>query len=141
MRNMEKQLAALNRQKQALQLAQSGVDYQTIADKLGFNSRQAAWKSVKSALNRTLVESAEELRTMQISRLDKMLSAIWVDVIKGNLKAIDRAIKLEERRAKLLGLDAPTKNLNLDLSALTDQQLEQLAAGEDLAHVLKRTED
>ena len=49
-----------------------------------------------------------------------------------------------ERRAKLLGLDAPTKqqseNLNIDMGQLTDDQLQRIANGEDPIHVLATTE-
>lgn len=40
------------------------------------------------------------------------------------------------KRAEIIGLDAGTKNLNIDLSTLSDNQLERLANGEDLFHVL-----
>ena len=102
-------MKAHEKQKQALALALAGVDYQTIAEKVGYNSRQAAWKAVKSALNKTIKAAAEDVKQMQISRLDTMLKAIWASVVAGNLGVIDRALRLEERRARLLGLDAPIK--------------------------------
>lgn len=45
-----------------------------------------------------------------------------------------------DRRCKLLGLDAPTKqqNYNIDLSTLTDEQLDRLEAGEPLEQVMRR---
>jgi len=103
-------LKAHEKQSAALALALSGADYQTIADKVGYNSRQAAWKAVKSALDKSIRHAADEVRVMQIARLDKMLVSIWASVERGNLSAIDRAIRLEERRAKLLGLDMPEKH-------------------------------
>lgn len=39
-----------------------------------------------------------------------MIGVLWPRVLKGDYLAMDRAIKLMERRAKLLGLDAPTKS-------------------------------
>lgn len=108
-RTQEKKLAALEKRKQALQLAIAGVDYQTIADKVGYNSRQAAHAAVKSALIDTLRPPADELRQMQLARLDDMIKYLWSQVSKGNYNAVDRIIKIEERRARLLGLDAPTK--------------------------------
>jgi len=46
-----------------------------------------------------------------------------------------------DRRIKLLGLDAPERaqNLNLDMSALSLEQLERIANGEDPWHVLATT--
>lgn len=94
---------------QALKLALAGVDYQTIADKVGYKSKQAAWKAVKSALDKTTKAAAEDVKEMQLLRLDQMLKAIWANVLNGNFGAIDRALKIEERRARLLGMDAPYK--------------------------------
>ena len=102
-------LKAHEKQRQALALALAGLDYQSIADRLGYNSRQAAWKSVQSAMEKAIRPAAEEYKELQLSRLDVMLKSIWPDILKGDLKAIDRALRIEERRSRLLGLDAPLK--------------------------------
>jgi hypothetical protein len=54
-------------------------------------------------------EPAEELRTMEVARLDQMLLGLWPKAIKGDTWAVDRVLKIMERRAALLGLDAPVK--------------------------------
>ena len=66
-------------------------------------------------------EKAETHRTVSLARLERALGiveqALDAEVFDadGNadnelkLKALDRMLKIEERRAKLLGLDAPTK--------------------------------
>lgn len=41
-----------------------------------------------------------------------------------------------DKRCKILGLDAPNRNLNIDLTSMTDAQLEKLAAGADILDVL-----
>ena len=48
-----------------------------------------------------------KLKALQHQRLDVALNGIWENVAKGHLGSIDRFIKIEERRAKLLGLDEP----------------------------------
>jgi hypothetical protein len=60
--------------------------------------------------------------------------------LDGMIKCKQELVRLHERRCKILGLDAPTKtqNLNVDLSTLTDEQLDRLEAGESLEQVLKR---
>ena len=100
---------ANERQLKALTLRKAGAGYQAIADALGYKDHTGAWRAVKSALKRTLQEPADELRTLELARLDDMLKAIAPHVAAGNLTAIDRALKIQERRAHLLGLDAPTK--------------------------------
>ncbi len=106
----QKELNALEKQMQALELRKAGVSYVRIAEVLGYASGSGAHKAVASALKKTLQEPADDLRTLEIERLDAMLSAIWASVKQGQYGAIDRAIKIMERKAKLLGMDAPTKH-------------------------------
>jgi len=58
----------------------------------------------------------------------------------GNPAFLQGVLTCIDRRCKLLGLDAAvkTQNLNVDLSTLTDEQLDRLDAGEALEQVLKR---
>ena len=101
---------ANDRHIQALELRKAGVSYQRIAEALGFNSPQAAWKAVNSALKKTVQEPADEVRKLEVERLDAAAQAIYPSVKQGQYGAIDRWLKIMERRAKLLGLDAPTKS-------------------------------
>lgn len=48
----------------------------------------------------------EEWASLQVHRLDKMLHAIWPEVLAGELPAIDRALRIEQQRADLLGTQA-----------------------------------
>lgn len=106
---MTKRIDSILKQSQALTLRKAGVSVQTIAETLGWNSHQAASKAIKAALMRTLREPADDLRELEMARLDDMLKAISPHVAAGNLTAIDRALKIMERRAKLVGLDTPAK--------------------------------
>lgn len=85
----------------------AGASYEAIAQELGYRSRSGAYQAVMTALKRTLQEPANELRTLEVRRLDEMLADLW-----GKRKqplVADRILRIMERRAKLLGLDAPTK--------------------------------
>lgn len=106
---MTKKMESMQKQAQALTLRKAGVSVTAIAETLGWNSHQAASKAISAALKRTIQEPADELRTLELARLDDMLKAIAPHVAAGNLTAIDRALKIQERRARLLGLDAPAK--------------------------------
>lgn len=109
MSSQENKVQAHENQMKALALRKAGVSYQSIADAIGYKDPSGAWRAVKSALKLTLQEPAEELRTLELARLDDMLKAIASHVQAGNLTAIDRALKIQDRRAKLLGLDMPAK--------------------------------
>jgi len=104
-----RRLQAVERSKQALELRKGGASFPEIARALGYAAPAGAYQAVMSALRKTLKEPAEEVRTLEVARLDAMLLALWAQVKQGNQGAIDKALKVEERRARLLGLDAPTK--------------------------------
>jgi hypothetical protein len=54
------------------------------------------------------VAAGKALR-QELDRLDAMLRACWSKAIGGDMKAVDRVLKISERRSKLLGLDAPER--------------------------------
>jgi hypothetical protein len=69
-----------------------------------------------SACNRIVYEDVVEVRKSEMDRLDIAQAAIWGDLTDTqNVDANTRArlvlalIKIMERRARLLGLDMPTK--------------------------------
>lgn len=101
---------ALDRQLTALRLRRAGVPYADIAKELGYAGRDGAHRAVKAALRKTLQEPADELRALELERLDALQMALWPRAQKGDKVAIDQVLKIMERRAKLLGLDAPAKH-------------------------------
>lgn len=77
----------------------------------GFDDRYA-WKDVSRELDRLrneIADSVESIIELEVQRLDAMLDKLWDRVENADEKAIDRVLRIMERRAKLLGLDAPTK--------------------------------
>ena len=100
---------AAERQRTALELRKAGASYDQIADKLDVSKSMAA-KVVRTALKSIIKEPAEEVRDMEVARLDAALFAIWSQVKQGNHGAIDRFIKIQDRRAAYLGLDAPKES-------------------------------
>jgi hypothetical protein len=130
--NQSRRVQAHARQLQALELRKAGATYQAIAEQLGYAHAKGAYKAVASALKLTLREPADGLRELEVARLDAMLLALWRRVQSGDEKAVDRALRIMERRARLLGLDAPSRGelsgpngspLALDLTGLSDEQL------------------
>lgn len=95
----------------ALTMRLAGETYRQIGEQLGVTTA-AAYKMVRRVLDRTRKaadESAAELRQLEQERLDALLLALWKPATQGNQGAVDRVLRIMERRAKLLGLDAPTK--------------------------------
>jgi DNA-binding CsgD family transcriptional regulator len=106
-----RKVKAAERKKQALARRIGGWTFAQIGEELGI-SAQAAYNLVKSALAETNAKTAEEaeiLRRLELERLDTMRSAIWGLVLKGDVQAIDRALRISKRMSELTGIDAPTK--------------------------------
>lgn len=104
-------LAARYRSWEALQLRKAGATYEEIGRALGM-TRTGAYRAVKRALdelNEKIAEDAAEVLRLELERLDAMLLAVWPKAKQGHLGAIDRVLKIMERRSRLLGLDAPHK--------------------------------
>ena len=99
------------RQHQAYQMRLAGASYQSIARALSVDKRTAA-RDVKTLHEQALAESyegVEQLRSQQAARLDIALFAVMPAVKAGSLKAVDSMLRIEKRRAELLGLDAPKR--------------------------------
>lgn len=124
----------LGRERQALELRRAGLTFDAIADQLGYNDRGAAHKAFKRALARTLQQPAAEVRDLEIDRLDKLQVQVWAKAIRGELGAIDRVLRISERRARLIGLD--------HTDGIAERQM-QLAEhqGRQLAQVIQRVLD
>lgn len=103
----EKRIAAVERQRKALELRKGGHTYQDIADKLDYGGPSGAYTAIRAALKALVKEPAEEVLALELARLDVMLAGLWIDARKGNVLKIDRVLKIMSRRADLLGLDAP----------------------------------
>lgn len=100
------------RRADAIKLRLAGVDYQTIADRLGYKTRGAACQDISRALEKHVAEqtiAVEALREAETARLDRLQAGIWSDAVAGDLNAIEKILKIIDRRCKLLGLDKPSQ--------------------------------
>lgn len=104
-----RRLQAADRQRQALEMRKDGHTFEAIAKALAYQGRSSAYRAVMAGLQKTLQEPADELRKLELERLDKAAAAIVGRVEDGDLQAIDRWIRISESRRKLLGLDGPAK--------------------------------
>ena len=99
----------LDKETQVVKLRREGMTWDEIAIVAGYASKAGAYTAYKRASTRVVEEDIKELRQLGQERLDTALKAIWPDVLAGDIPAINTLIRLEERRAKLYGLDMPTK--------------------------------
>lgn len=111
----------------ALELRRKGCSYPKIADTLGI-SLSTAYRYVNNELERLANErhiEGEKVLDIELARLDRLTEAIMDRCEDGSLDHIDTLMKLMDRRAKLLGLNAPTRHAHLidDKRALPDAEL------------------
>lgn len=97
---------------EALKMRRRGMSYPDIADKLGI-ALTTAYRYVQTEMKRLDNErraEAEGVLAMELERLDRLLSAVIDKAEAGSLDHIDTVLRLSERRAKLLGLNAGIKH-------------------------------
>lgn len=153
----------------AVALKLRGKSYRAIAADLGVSVSVAfddVWHHF-SEMDKLATEKLEQVRKIELARLDSMLEKLFdivdrepterlnskgepsgetTDVDGTAVKAITAAAKLMERRAKLLGLDAPTKHQEVPAEPLPDSELadklkealatveQRLAGGKEARH-------
>jgi orotate phosphoribosyltransferase-like protein len=100
----EKQVAAREKEQQALSLRRRGTGYVAIAKELNC-SLAHAHKLVQRAMARITDPDAEEVRKLELQRLDEMQSGLWPAATNGAYLSVDRVLGIMQRRAALMGLD------------------------------------
>lgn len=100
------------RRVQAFELRKAGASYRQIAQQLEVDVA-TAWDDVQAEMAdlRTLtVKLAEDVRTLELQRLDRWQAKLETHgLMNGDHRAVLAAVRISERRAKLLGLDAPVR--------------------------------
>lgn len=106
--NSQRKLNTRERELLCLELRLAGDDQVTIARKLNIHHTTVS-RAIRRAIDKRTAEKADQLVQLMHQRIEKANAGIWQRIERGDLPAIDRAIKLWEREARLFGLDAPTK--------------------------------
>lgn len=97
------------RRAKALELRRRGASYRQIGKALGISHYQSH-KDVQAELGKLAKltqDEAETLRELELQRLDALTLALDSQVKDGYPPAVNSYLRVMERRAKLLGLDAP----------------------------------
>ena len=124
-----KRVKVAERQKQCLELRRQGMSQAEIATHLGM-TRQNVSVTISKALRNHCREASEELIELEVARLDVLLQGIWARASSGNTPDVYAALKIMERRSRLLGLDAPGRSVSVtttlsDLKEMVDRVVSQ----------------
>jgi hypothetical protein len=99
------------RRVKAFELRKGGASYRQIGRALEVSEKTAHGDVMTRlrALARTEETVAADVRRLELERLDTLLVAHWAAATGGDERATRVALSILERRARLLGLDAPAK--------------------------------
>lgn len=106
-----KELEIEVRRAKVAKLKLGGISLRQIAQELGC-SLGTVHSDLEAVLARTVDTADEHIRMerdVSLGRCEVALRAIWPRICRGDVEAINAFVRLDQRRAKLLGLDAPTK--------------------------------
>lgn len=98
---------AAHKQAQALKLRLEGRSLAEIAEAVGYANASGAWHAIQAGLSTTLSEPSQELRELELARLDVMWRHTLPKIKKGVASAVLAGIHIVQQRARLLGLYAP----------------------------------
>lgn len=114
-----------HRQRRVLELREGGKNHEQIAEELGLANKSVAWKLFHSALVAVIKEPAEHVLALELRRLDALLAGCWEKAKAGDPAAIDRVLRIMDRRSTYLGLDQP-KGLKVEMARELGTFLERL---------------
>src|SRR4051794_5281134 len=92
------------RRTRAVELATRGHTYQQIADELGYANRGTVHRIVQQALESRLTEGVEQLREVELARLDALQAGLWEAAMGGDASAVNACVNIVRTRSRILGL-------------------------------------
>ncbi len=124
-----KYLKTAEKKLKAFELRKAGWSYRQIATDLGVKPQKVRdWIDEELRFYRDQCqESVQELVDIEAARCDELVKSLWEKAIdRSDVRAVETILKVMERKAKLLGLDAPEKQVRVSLSSLEDMSDDEL---------------
>lgn len=128
-RTSKRRMRALEKEEIAVNMRAAGYTLGEIAKKLGYASASGASDAIDRCIRDTRQANAEHYINLQLVRLDEALIPLFELMQNPRLGAVgasqvaNAVVNIENRRAKLLGLDRPT-TLNVNSA---ERYIEDLA--------------
>lgn len=114
-----------------------GFTHARIAKTLGISASEVG-RHARSALDELIEDTrddTERVRALECARLDRYLVALDKQIARGDVRAVEAALKIQVRRANLYGLDVKRASVDNWADALTGLLLEnQSPAAPALQH-------
>ena len=121
-------LKAAERHSLALKMRLRGATYAAIAQSLGYSDSSGAYRAIQRVLHAQETEDGEELKLLENMRLDELQRTFHgIALDDKDDKAAGVVLRVMERRAKLNGLDAPTRtHISGEIGAKIEDQYDKL---------------
>lgn len=104
------------------QLRLQGLSLRQIGAKVGL-SHPSVHDILQTGYQERIYPKVDEQRALELERLDTWLCKLQPGIDQGDDKAIATALRISERRARLVGMDAPTR-VHAEVTEVTQQDLE-----------------
>ena len=105
---VENTLELVEKEITIIELRQEGYVWREIAVMVDMSIAGVS-KAYKRALTRHPHATIDEHRELELNRLDALQRTYWQLAVNGNLRAAEFVLRVIDKRAKLLGLEAPLK--------------------------------
>lgn len=114
------ELDQAEKRSRVVDLAKTGMSYRKIAAEVGYASPQSVANRIAewAAETKPSAEATEELRKLQCEQIDALFEALWPR--RDEDAAVDRLVKLMDRKARLMGLDLE-RNVNINVLPTAEQ--------------------
>lgn len=130
-------IAAKIKASKAIELRMEGRGFENIAKELGYASRQAAHAAVVRGLQDVVREPAREYLGLELERLESMWQVPYLQALGGDLHSLAACLSIMQRRARLLGLDAPDKK---EIAGVNGGPIQTKTVGPDALKTLSAEE-
>lgn len=101
----ERRRYAASQRRTAVQMSTSGASLDSVAQRLGVSPGQVRKMFARELKAMGGDSSERELRVVHVEALMELWRALYPAAVAGDLDAVDRFVRVEERVARLLGLD------------------------------------
>ena len=98
---------------EALALWRAGAPFEAIAEKLHYQDATQAEEAATRALRASSNPDAEDMRKLELHRLDVLHMALWPKARRGDQKAVEQIMDIQKARRSLDGTQNDDRTLTL----------------------------
>lgn len=118
------------RKVRSIELVLQGYTYDQVAAEVGYANKGTAWRTVSKALAEQKVQAVDELRALEVRRLDYLQTKLLDGIEDGDVKSINAAVRIIMARSRLFGLDKLSDPVQAPIGQVVIDPAELASRGE-----------